>query len=259
MASPFRGSILLWASALDRNGGLFSLPYSELLRDEVTLWVKCGGRLPLDRERRFSLVVRPRSFHMGLVPLSEVSLRALLLALRFLVVLTTAPCLGVLQALSGGVTFVGSAAYISYVPQFGAQSESLTHSIPRSFLVESLSDFAKGLDVDLLLCPACALRISLNRSRLSILFASSPLSRRVFVDGIHPLRVVTLAAGASHHAVGSVGALGIRGGSTYIALHRTWSVSAVLASATWGSGRCFLLLPAQLSACNHWRSFLMFN
>ena len=256
MASPFRGSSLLWASALDRNGGLFSLPYSELLRDEVTLWVKCGGRFPLDRERRFSLVVRPRSFHMGLVPLSEVSLRALLLASRFLVVLTTAPCLGVLQALSGGVTFVGSAAYISYVPQFGAQSESLTHSIPRSFLVESLSDIAEGLDVDLLLCPACALRISLNRSRLSILFTSS---RRVFAGGIHPLRVVTLAAGACPHAVGSVGAHGIRGGSTYIALHRTWSVSAVLASATWGSGRCFLLLPAQLSACTHWRSFLMFN
>ena len=132
---------------------------------------------------------------MDLVPLSEVYLRALSLASRFLVVLATALRLGVLQALSGVVTFVGSAAYISYVPQFGAQSESLTHSIPRSFLVESLSDFAEGLDVDLLLCPARALRISLNQSRLSIPFASSPLSRRVFDGGIHPLRVVTLAAG----------------------------------------------------------------
>ena len=160
-----RVEFALWASALDRNGGLFSDPYSNLLQDEVTLWVKCGGRFPLDRERRFSLVVRPRSFKMGLVPLSEASLRALSLATRFLVVLATAMCLRVFQALSGVVTFVGSATCISCVPQFVAQSESLTHSIPRSFLVTSLSDFAAGLDDDLLLCPVRALRIYLNRTR----------------------------------------------------------------------------------------------
>ena len=50
---------------------------------------------------------------MGLVPLSEVSLRALSLASRFLVVLATALHLGVLQAFYGVVTFVGSAACIS--------------------------------------------------------------------------------------------------------------------------------------------------
>ena len=160
----FRGSGLMWASALDRNGGLFSHPYSELLRDDVTLWVKCGGRFPLARERRFSLVVRPRSFQMGLVPLSEVSLRALSLASRFLVVLATAPHLGVLQALSGVVTFVGSVACIYYLPQFVAQSESLTRSIPRSILVEYLSNFAAGIDDDLLLCPVRPLRICLNRT-----------------------------------------------------------------------------------------------
>ena len=81
----------------------------------------------------------------------------------------------------------------------------------------------------------------------------------VFDGGIHPLHVVALAAGASHHAVGSVGAHGIRGGSTYIALHQTWSVSAVLASASWGSGRCSLLFHARLSACLQWQSFLMFT
>ena len=61
---------------------------------------------------------------------------------------------------------------------------------------------------------------SLHRSRLSIPFALSPLSRRVFADDICPLRVVSLATGASPHALGSVGAHGVRGGSTYIALHR---------------------------------------
>ena len=40
-----------------------------------------------------------------------------------------------------------------FVPQFGALSESLTHSIPRSFLVESLSAYAVGLSVALWLCP----------------------------------------------------------------------------------------------------------
>ena len=62
---------------------------------------------------------------------------------------------------------------------------------------------------------------SLHRSRLSIPFALSPLLRRVFADDIRPLRVVALAAEASPHALGSVGAHGVSGGSTYIALHWT--------------------------------------
>ena len=69
-------------------------------------------------------------------------------------------------------------------------------------------------------------------------------SRRVFNGGIHPLRVVALATGAFHRAVASVGAHGIRGSSACIAFHRTWSISAVLASASWGLGRCLLLFPA---------------
>ena len=87
-------------------------------------------------------------------------------------------------------------------------------------------------------------------------FALSPLSCRVFADIIRPLRVAALAAGASPHALGSVGAHGVSGGSTYIALHRTWSVSAVLTYARWGSGRCFLLLPARLSASIHGDCFI---
>ena len=87
---------------------------------------------------------------------------------------------------------------------------------------------------------------SLHRSSLSIPFALSLLSSSV----------VALAAGASPHALGSVGAQGIHGGSTYIALHRTWSVSAVLTYATWGSGRCLILLPVRLSACIHGDRFI---
>ena len=82
---------------------------------------------------------------------------------------------------------------------------------------------------------------SLHRSRLSIPFAMSPLLRRVFADGIRPLQAVALAEGASPHVLGSVRAHGVRGGSTYIALHRTWSVSAILTYTNGCSGRCFLL------------------
>ena len=89
---------------------------------------------------------------------------------------------------------------------------------------------------------------SLHRPRLSIPFALSPLSRCVLADDIRPLRIVALASAPSPHALGSIGALGIRGGSTYIALHQTWSVSTVLTYAPWGSGRCLRLLPARLSA-----------
>ena len=61
----WRVEFAMWAYALYRNKGLFSEPYSKILWVEVTLWVKCGGRFTLDHERRFSLVVRPRSFRMG--------------------------------------------------------------------------------------------------------------------------------------------------------------------------------------------------
>ena len=71
----------------------------------------------------------------------------------------TAKRVGELQALSHIVSFVGGDACLSYVPEFVAKSESLSCSIPRSFLVKSLSDFAAGLVVDLLLCPVRALRV----------------------------------------------------------------------------------------------------
>ena len=98
---------------------------------------------------------------------------------------------------------------------------------------------------------ACPPPFSLRRSRLSLAFALSPLSRRVLVDVIRPLLVVALAAGASPHVLGSVGAHGVLGGSTYITFCRPWSVSTVLRYAPWGSGWCFMLLPARLSASIH--------
>ena len=72
---------------------------------------------------------------------------------------------------------------LSYIPQFVAKSESLTRSIPGSFLVTSLADFAAGLDSDLLLCPVRALRLYLLRAR-----SLSTGRHRLFVSPRRPAR-----------------------------------------------------------------------
>ena len=160
--------------------------------------------------------------------------------------LVTAKRVGELQALSSIVTFVGVDACLSYIPQFVAKSESLTRSIPRSFLVKSLSDIAAGLDDGLLLCPVRALRFYLDRTN-----SLSPLRHCLFVSPRRPsramsknavsffLREVIHAAGASRPEVGSVRAHEVRSVSTSVAFHRNWSVSSVLESATWSSSSVF--------------------
>ena len=72
-------------------------------------------------------------------PLAEAPLRVLTQKVLFLLAFATAKRLGELQALSSVVTFVHGDACLSYVPKFVAKSESLSRSIPRSFLVRSLS------------------------------------------------------------------------------------------------------------------------
>ena len=106
-------------------------------------------------------------------PLSKAAFRALPLKTLVLLALATAKRVGELQALSSIVTFVAGDACLSYIPQFVAKSELLTRSIPRSFLVKSLADFAAGLDVDLLLC----LRLYLLRAR-----SLSPCRHRLFLS-----------------------------------------------------------------------------
>ena len=179
-------------------------------------------------------------------PLSVAPLRALTQKVLFLLALATTKRVGELQALSSVVTFVHGDACVSYVPQFVAKSESLTRSIPRSFLVKSLSDFAAGLDDDLLLCPVRVLHIYLDR-----LSSLSPLRHRLFVSPRRPtrplsknavlvfIRDVISSAGASKPEVGRIRAHDIRGVSTSVAFHCNWSVFAVLESATWSSSSVF--------------------
>ena len=179
-------------------------------------------------------------------PLAQAPLRALSQKTLFRLALATARRVGELQALSPVVTFVGHDACLSYVPQFVAKSELLTHFIPRSFLVKSLSDFAAGLDEDLLLCPVRAFRIYLDRTR-----PLAPVCHCLMVSPRCPshamsknavsffLSEVIHVAGASRPVVGSVCAHEIRDVSTSVAFHWNWSVSAVLESATWSSSSVF--------------------
>ena len=174
-------------------------------------------------------------------PLRTASLRALSQKVLFLLDLATAKRVGKLHALSRVVSFVGSDACLSYVPEFVAKSESLTRSIPRSFLVRSLSDFAAGLDDDLLLCPVRALRIYLDRT-LSL----APGRHSLFISPRCPTRAMSKNAvyfflcKVIHGAeVGPVRAHDVRSVSTSVAFHRNWSVSAVLDAATWSSSSVF--------------------
>ena len=193
-------------------------------------------------------------------PLSSAPLRALTQKVLFLLALATAKRVGELQARSSVVTFVHEDACLSYVPQFVAKSESLTRSIPRSFLVKSLPDFAAGLDDDLLLCPVRALRIYLDRT--------ATLARhchRLFVSPWCPscsisknavsffLRDVISSAGASRPEVGRLRAHDARSVSTPFAFHRNWSVFAVLDCATWSSSSVFSsFLSARHSTRGRW-------
>ena len=179
-------------------------------------------------------------------PLRDAPLSALSKKVLFLLALATAKRVGELQALSRIFSFIGGDACLSYVPEFVAKSESLSRSIPRSFLVKSLSDFAAGLDDDLLLCPVRALRIYLDWT-LSL----APSWRRLFVSPSCPthamsknavsffLREVIHGAEASRPEVGTVRTHDIRGVSTSVAFHRNWSVSAVLDAATWSFSSVF--------------------
>ena len=175
-------------------------------------------------------------------PLSQASFCALTPTTLFLLALATAKRVGELQALSSIVTFVAVDACLSYIPQFVAKSESLTRSILRSFLVKSLAVFAAGLDIDLLLCPVRALLLYLLRAR-SLSPCRYRLSRAMSTNAVSFfLREVISAAEAARPHVGSLRAPEVRGVSTSVAFRRTWSVSSVLASATWASSSVFLFI-----------------
>ena len=102
----------------------------------------------------------------------------------------------------------GSDTFLAFVPQLEALSESLTLSIPRSFLVVALSASAAGFADALWLYPECALRLFFASVSLFDPVALSPLLRRVYADGFRHWCAFRSCGGASPHAFGSVGDLG---------------------------------------------------
>ena len=168
-------------------------------------------------------------------PLRVASLWNLTKKVLFLLALATAKRVGELQALSRLVSFV----HVSPMSPNLWPRLSLSNPIPQSFLVKSLSDFAAGLQEELLLCPVRALRIYLDRSA-----SFSPLPRRLFLSPRQPsralsknaisffLREVIHEAEEGRPDVGPVRGHSIRGVSTSAAFHRNWSVASVLESAT---------------------------
>ena len=151
-----------------------------------------------------------------------------------------------LQALSSSVSFSSEGEVVSYVPEFLAKTESALRPLPRSFLVKSLTDFAAGLDEDLLLCLVRCLRVYLQRTSLGVnrprhLFVSprNP-SRSISKNAIsYFLREVIAEAGASSVAGVVPRAHSIRSVSTSAAFHRNWSISSVLNVACWRSSSVF--------------------
>ena len=141
----------------------------------------------------------------------------------------------------------GSVTFLAFVPQLEALSESLTHSIPRSFLVVALSASAVGFADALWLCPERALSRFFALVSLLDPVALSPLLHRVFADGFRLWCAFRLCGGASPHAFGS----------TYIALHRTWLVSANL-PCDFGAQVGVSYFPVRHSARIHGDHFVSF-
>ena len=87
----------------------------------------------------------------------------------------------------GLTAFLTSRSWSPSRSRFGCWTH--TCSFPRSFLVQSLADFAAGLVTDLLLCPVRALRLFLLRSR------SLSLGRHLlFVSPRRPSRATLMTA-----------------------------------------------------------------
>ena len=135
----------------------------------------------------------------------------------------------------------GVCHHLVSVPRLEALSESLTHSIPRSFLVVALSASAVGFAVALWLCPERALCLFFASVSLVDPVALSPLSRSVSADGFRHWWAFRSCGGVSPHALGSVGALGELRWLHLYCLTPDLVGLRHFAVCRWSSGRCFVI------------------
>ena len=146
--------------------------------------------------------------------------------------------------------------FLSFVPLMEAMSESLTHSIPRSFLVVALSTSAVGFADALWLCPEHALRRFFASVSLFDPVALSPLLHRVFTDGFRHWCAFHFCGGGGGVSPGVWSRRDLWG----VAVASPISPSPDLiglchfAVCHWRSGRCFLFYCATFRQYS-WRSF----
>ena len=164
-------------------------------------------------------------------PLRQASLRDLTWKTLFLVALASAKRVSELQALSRTVAFSSSAAAVVYVPEFLAKTDSALRSLPCSFDIPSLSDFAACLPDEMLLCPVRALLEYVARTAA---ITNRPRNGISFL-----LREVIVHSGASPNDAAAPRAHSIRGIATSSAFFRNWSLSSVLEAASWRSNTVF--------------------
>ena len=135
-------------------------------------------------------------------------------------------------------------------------SESLTHSIPRSFLVVALSASAVGFADALWLCPDRApSRIFASVSLLDPV-ALLPLLHRVLAAGFRPWCAFRFCGEASPLRWFRRGPWGVAVAPP-LSPYTGPGWSRQFAVWLWGSGRCFLFSCATFRTCT-WRSFCQF-
>ena len=189
-------------------------------------------------------------------PLASSSLRALTQKVLFLVSLATARRVGELQAGSRDVSFSGSNAFLSYLPEFRAKTESAVNPLPRSFCVRSLNTFVGDLPDELLLCPVRPLRSYLSRTsslapRPRTLFVSPRSTSRslsknalsFFLRDVISRAYSSPSSSASSSAPSSSLAHSVRGVAASWAFARSASLSSVLAAASWSSSSVYFSFP----------------
>ena len=191
--------------------------------------------LAWDRIKVLSFLCGPTFEPLLSRPLWIVTMKVL-----FLLSLATAKHVGEFQAVSFRVAFQGGDLSLSYLPEFVVKTESERNPLPRSFLVQSLSQFVGDLPEERLLCPVQTVCTYLTLMS-SILphphshFVSHPLSKNALSFF---MRQVIIDADAFWEDA-APRAHSVCGMATSAAFLRNWSVSKVLEAATWRSNPVF--------------------
>ena len=144
-----------------------------MVRVSTTYFAPSGSKPPFGRSilrHGISLLCSSFLTHPILYHSTE-SLRHLTKRVLFFVSLAIAKRVGEVQAVSGTVSFVCHDTSLSYVPEFVTKTVFISNPLPRSFLVASWSDFAAGLDDELLLyLSAPSVFLLIRTSSLFLLF-----------------------------------------------------------------------------------------